>query len=203
MTGKIMKNAALLTLLLTLLAACVGGTTPPSRYYLLASDPGLAKVTKARVRDGFSIAVGPVAVPSHLDRLQIVTRKSNYQMQLAEFDLWAEPLNENLARILVENLSLLLGTDQVFTFAEKRGARVDMEVAIDVEKMDALPTGHAELVARWTVFRPKGREHLFTRRSRLRTTLTDGKFTTLAAAMSRNASELSVEIAVAIRQLTK
>jgi uncharacterized protein len=197
------QSAVLAMVLLTALAGCIGGTTPPSRYYLLASDPGLAKVQKARVRDDFSLAVGPVAVPSHLDRLQIVTRKDRHQLQLAEFDLWAEPLNENLVRILVENLSLLLGTDRVFTFAEKRGARMDMEVAIDVERIDALPTGHAELVARWTVFRSKGRKNLFTRRSRLRTTLKDGKFTTLAAAMSRNASELSMEIAVAIRQLTE
>ena len=197
------RSFALSGLLLALLGACVGGTTPPSRYYLLASDPGLGEVQKTRVRADLSVAVGPVSVPSHLDRLQIVTRKGRHQLGLAEFDLWAEPLDENLGRVLVENLSLLLGTDHVFTFAERRGARTDLEVAVDVERMDALPAGHAELVARWTVFRSKGRENLFTRRSRLRTPLADGTFDILAAAMSRNASELSMEIAVVIRQLTQ
>ena len=197
------RTIALSACLAAFLSGCIGGVTPPSRYYLLAPDPGLAEVEKARVRDDLSIAVGPVAVPSHIDRLQIVTRKDRHRLELAEFDLWAEPLNENLARILVENLSVLLGTDNVFNFAEKRGARVDLEIAIDFETIDAVPSRHAELVARWTVFRSKGRENLFTRRSRLRSPLADDGFGTLAAAMSRNASELSLEIAVVIRQLTQ
>ncbi len=196
-----MRTIVLATLCLAVLAGCVGGTTPPSRYYLLAADPALTQGEKVKVPAGFSVAVGPVDVPSHLDRLQIVTKKNRHQLELAEFDLWAEPLDENLGRILVENLSRILETDQVLTFEQKRGTPVDFEIAVDVEKMDAVSNTRAELVARWTVIRSRGREHLFTRRSRLQTPIEDTRFETLAEAMSRNASELSMEIATAIGQL--
>lgn len=185
--------------LVAALAGCVGGVTPPSRYYLLAADPGLATLPKAEGAAALSIAVGPVVVPEYLNRTQIVTRQTPYRIDLAEFDVWAEPLNENLARILVENLSRALGTDHVLTFAEKRGATVDFEVAVDVERLDTIGGKAVEFVARWTVTR--GREHVFTRRSRLHEPLADDRFETLAAAMSRAASELSVEIATAISQL--
>lgn len=195
--GKIVP-AMLLT---AALAGCVGGVSPPSRYYLLAADPGVAADTRIAVPNGLSVAVGPVTVPTYLDRNQIVTRRTPYQLDLAEFDIWAEPLDENLARVLVEDLSRVLGTDHVLSFNEKRGAEVDFEVAVDVEAMDATSGREAELVARWTV--TKGREHLFTRRSRLHAPLTDRDFATLAAAMSRNVAELGVEIATAIGQLAR
>lgn len=194
-----LRSVVLAAALVAALAGCVGGASPPSRYYLLAADPGLVPLAKTDGAAALSIAVGPVVVPEYLNRNQIVTRQTPYRIDLAEFDIWAEPLDENLARILVENLSRVLGTDHVLTFAERRGAAVDFEVAVDVERLDAVGGKAVEFVARWTVTR--GREHVFTRRSRLHEPLADGRFETLAAAMSRAASELSVEIATAIGQL--
>ncbi len=196
-----MRAFAISVLCLTVLGGCLGGPTQPSRYYLLAADPDLAPAAAA-VADEVTIAVGPVNVPSHLDRQQIVTRKDRYRLELAEFDLWAEPLHENLARILVENLSRLLGTDKVLGFGERRGGGVDYEVAVDVEAMDVVAGDGAELVARWTLTRTRGHEVLFIRRSRLRAPLADDRFESVAAAMSRDVSALSREIATAITQLT-
>lgn len=199
---NIVRSILPLVVTFTLLGGCVG-EVPPSRHYILASDPSLAPLEEVQVPAGMSISVGPVRVPSYLDRTQIVTKKSPYQLELAEFDIWAEPLDENITRILVENLSRILGTDQVLAFEERRGAPVDFEVAVDVEKMDAVENGPAELVARWTVLRSQRREHLLTRRSRFQTPLDGGRFEALAAAMSRNVSQLSLEIAAAIGELAQ
>jgi uncharacterized lipoprotein YmbA len=63
-----------------------------------------------------SVSIAPVEVPDYLDRLQIVTRDGNNGLKLAEFDRWGGSLGENIATVLVENLSLLLGSDRVFTY---------------------------------------------------------------------------------------
>jgi uncharacterized protein len=186
-----------------LLTACIGGPTPQSRYYLLSSSGDLAPTQATRSSEALSVSVGPVIVPAHLDRLEIVTKPSRHRLELAEFDLWAEPLDENIARILVENLSRLLGTDEVFRYEEKRGAPVDMEVAVDVERMEARASAKTELIVRWTLIRAKERDHLFTRRSRYVAKLNGPGFEALAAGMSRNIAELSVEIATAIAHFTK
>lgn len=185
---------------LAILGGCAVGVTPPSRYYLLASDPGLAPSDGIRAAKDLAVAIGPVTVPSYLDRIEIVINRTPYKLELAEFDTWAEPLDENLARVLVEDVSRLLGTDHVLTFSELRGAPVDFEVAVDVEQMGA-SGGAAILVARWTLIRSRSREHLLTRRSRFSTPLGDTGFETLVEGLSRNVGELSREIAVSIGQL--
>ncbi len=184
---------------IVILGGCgVGGVSPPSRYYLLAADPTLAQ-TDNRVPEPTSIAVGPVTVPSYLDRMQIVTNRTPYRLDLAEFDTWAEPLDENVTRVLVENLSRLLGTDRVLAFEERRSAPIDFEIAVDIERMGSSGKS-ADLVARWTLSRTSERQHLLTRRSRLQTPLADGEFDTLVKALSQNVADLSREIARAIEQ---
>lgn len=187
--------------MLLFLSACIGGTTPPSRYYLLSPDPDMARDNAVPAPRQISLAIGPVVIPPHLKRLQIVTKKTRHQLNLAEFDLWAEPLDQNMSRILVENLSTLLGTDEIFKFEEQRGTPVDYAIAVDVEKMEAILGEQAELVVRWTVVKSKGRQHVFTRRSRYSAPLQGSGFEEIAAAMSRNVGELSVEIATGLGQL--
>jgi hypothetical protein len=99
---------------LMLLAACATGTSAPSRFYVLApleapeAEPQLAPGERC-----LAIGIGPVEIPAYLDRPQIVTRLSNNELNLAEFDKWAEPLRDNLIRVLAENISSLLCTEPI------------------------------------------------------------------------------------------
>ena len=68
-------------------------------------DPGTAAA------QGPVIGVGPITVPKYLDRPQIVTRSGRNQLALGEFDRWAEPLQDNVLRVLAENLAFLIPTD--------------------------------------------------------------------------------------------
>ena len=56
---------------------------------------------------------GPVTVPPYLDRPQIVTRTSRAKLVLADFDQWAGPLADTIARVLSEDLSLLVPMERV------------------------------------------------------------------------------------------
>ena len=84
-----------IVLLTATLAACGSGPSAPSRFYVLSSPPDLAS-TKQQEKTGqeLIIGVGPVTLPPHLDRSQIVTQASQYRLELKELDQWAEPLKE-------------------------------------------------------------------------------------------------------------
>ena len=66
-----------------------------------------AATAEGRIR----IGLATVVVPEYLNRNEIVVNLDNTVYQLAEFNQWAEPLNENLTRVLEENLTNLLRDD--------------------------------------------------------------------------------------------
>jgi uncharacterized lipoprotein YmbA len=59
-----------------------------------------------------SIAVNRPSLPGYLDRQQLVTR-SGGQLVISDFDLWAEPLDACIARVLAGNLSRLTGSTNI------------------------------------------------------------------------------------------
>src|SRR5262245_54561997 len=97
---------------LFVLSGCLG-STPPTQFYLVPSLTGdTAPPVSAGQRD-LTLAVGPVTVPPYLDRPQIVTRTSRAKLGLADFDHWAGPLADTIARVLSEDLALLIPTERV------------------------------------------------------------------------------------------
>ena len=104
--STILANSALLCAALLTLAGCPSATE--SRFYLLTtlkeSAPGKAVV---KPLPGPALHVR-VKLAKYLHRPEIVTRVGPNQYRLAEYDRWAEPLQENLSDILAENLSGLL-----------------------------------------------------------------------------------------------
>ena len=86
----------------------------PSRFFTLsprlaAKDTGGSSEQTARL----SVGIGPVSVPAYLDRQELVTRIGQNQLRLSERDRWAEPLSENIARVVSQNISALLRADRI------------------------------------------------------------------------------------------
>ena len=189
-----------LVALLMVLGGCLGGGSPPSRFYLLSPIP--APEASAAAASGVAMGVGPVAVPEYLNRTQIVTRTGENQLELAEFDRWAEPLQKNLSRVLVLNLSTLLSTDRVALHPWNRSTPMDYQVIVDVARFEAGTDGAASLLARWSIVDGASREALLVRKSSFREPIADGGYQAAVASMSRAVATLSREIAGAIRDLS-
>lgn len=145
------------------LAGCAK-TEPPS-FYLLSSLPAPETRTRSTASDQPAIGVGPVTLPMHLDRPQLVTRANPNRLDLAEFDRWAEPLQGMFSRTLAENLSALMGTDLVYVLPRRRLPELDYQVAVEVFRFDWGADGQVNLLARWTIFADKQSDILLTRRS--------------------------------------
>lgn len=182
-----------------LLGACA--QTEPSRFYTLTP---MAEAETGNSSGGrLSIGVGPVDLPEHLNRPQIVTRSSANQFDLAEFDLWAEPLDETFARVLGENLSSLLGTDRVSVFPWSGATPIDYQVTVKVIRFDRDSAGVSWLITRWSVLRDDGAELLTTRKSTFQERVRPLDYPTTVAAMGNTLTAFSREIAAAIRKLVR
>ncbi len=147
-----------------------------------------------------SVAVGPVSIPASVDRPQIVVSMSANQVWLDEFNRWASPLQNNIARVVAENLVAMLGTPRVTIFPQTLSAAADYRAAIEVQRFDSAPGEAATLDAVWTVSRTKDGKSR-TGRTTVRETAADKSYDALAAAHSRAVARLSRDIADAVRAL--
>ena len=123
----------------------------PSRFYLLNTLTASETVLATAAARGPVIGVGPVTVPKYLDRPQIVTRVGRNQLALGEFDRWAEPLQDNIFRVLAQNLMRLIPTDQILLHPWPRSATLDYQVSVEVLQFDGWFGGESTLLARWSI----------------------------------------------------
>lgn len=187
--------------LLVLLSGCLpGAKTDPSRFYLLRSTAMGEPVLGGRK---VSVGVGPVALPQYLDRPQIVTQTAGNQLNVSEFNRWAEPLTDNFSRVMANNLGLLLGTDQVFAFPWGGSVAIDYQVKVEVTRFVGQLGGESSLVVRWSVLGDRGRKVLLSRRSQLSAGASGAGYDSLVMAMNQTLTDLSREVARAIRSLPK
>jgi hypothetical protein len=141
--------------------------------------------------------VGPVSVPASVDRPEFVVQIAPHRVEVDEFNRWAAPLGEGIARTVAGDLAALLGTPDVATapFANFDPA---YRVTINVQRFDSVQGESALLEAVWTVRSTAGGA---TRSGRTlaREVLEGQGFDAFAAAHSRALARLSADIAAAIR----
>jgi uncharacterized lipoprotein YmbA len=182
-------------------ALMVGGcASQPSRFYLLSAlaNPEIASPGTSG-QQGPTIGVGPVTLPRYVDRPQIVTRTSPYEIKLAEFDRWAEALDTNFSRAFAENLSLLLPTARVVMSPWSRATLIDYQVTVDVTQFLSQVGGDSLLIADWTLFKGEGQDVLTSGRSRFSASPSGQDYAAIVAAMSQTVASLSREIATTVR----
>jgi uncharacterized lipoprotein YmbA len=171
-------------------------STPASRFYTLS-----AANAPAATSSNLSMVVGPVSVPAVVDRPQIVVTTGPNQVRLEDFNRWASPLQNNISRVVAENLVAMLGAPRV-TLSQSLGADADYRAAIEVQTFESAPGEAATLDAVWTVRRTKdGRTE--TGRTTVREALQEKGYDALAAAHSRGLARLSRDIADGVLALER
>ena len=145
------KGALLIFLAGTvLLAGCVLTTAPVSYYHLSALDAARTPPVSAEAGT-MVLGIGPVRLPEYLDRPQLVTRMTPNRLHLSDSHRWAEPLGENIPRVVGENLSALLGTDRILLHPWPVFRTADYQVMVQVLHFENESDGAARLVALWSV----------------------------------------------------
>jgi uncharacterized lipoprotein YmbA len=173
------------------MAAC--GPTAPSRFYTLGSTatPG------APLANPSPIMIGSVSVPASVDQPQFVVQVAPNRVEVDEFNRWAAPLTDSIARAVAGNLALQLGTPQVATVQLPNFTPVYM-VTIEVQRFDSI-RGEAVFEDAVWVVRDNTSGATRSGRTSARETVQGKDFEALAAAHSRALATLSGDIAGAIR----
>jgi uncharacterized lipoprotein YmbA len=201
--AKVLNSGIAAIFLLCLLFLCGCASEPPKYYVLHSLQSEVPGVKMARAQNDLTIGVGPIKIPEYLDRPQMATRSTPDSLKFAEFDKWAEPLEKDLARVLAENLSILLSTDRVVVFPWAGPMHVLYQVTVDVAQMEYTPDGKVMLVAGWSVLGNEGGELLAIKRSRIIVPVQSTGFEAIASAQSRAVGDMSREIAACIESLPK
>ena len=190
------KHIAIIVLALAL-AGCLGGQSPPTSFYMLSplnpSQTGtLAATADGRIRIGLST----VTVPEYLNRSEIVINLDNTVYQLADFSKWAEPLSDNLTRVLEENLTNLLHDDSIDIFlASDSSILPDYRLEVDVLRLDGNLGDQVTLVAQWALLAAEEDDLIVMRRSEYQASAADNTYKELVMAKSRTIEKLSQDIA--------
>jgi uncharacterized lipoprotein YmbA len=177
------------------IAGCA--VTQPANFYTLspAAEPTVAK----RSAEGLVVGLGPITLPQYLDRPDIVTRAGANQMQLAEFNKWAEPLEPMLTRIMAEDLYALLDASDVIPIPQRGDIYLDRVIEVDISRFDADAAGQVALDARWRIYEGDNETLLASGRSQITEPCAPPPdFDAIVAAMSRALGQASEEIARAI-----
>ncbi|UCD35235.1 MAG: membrane integrity-associated transporter subunit PqiC [Nitrospiraceae bacterium] len=185
-----------LCLAIIVLGGCT--STSPTRFYTLNPLVNPDETWQSSGKNDRVLGIGPVTLSAYLDRPQIVTGVSENEYAISEFDRWAGNLRDNISFVLAENISHLLGTDEVYVYPWKQTITVDFQVEVNVIRFHGTSDGTVLLSARWSVSEDDGKKALLFRLSNYQEPVHGKGYDALVSAKSRILANFSSDIADAI-----
>ncbi|MFK8020250.1 MAG: membrane integrity-associated transporter subunit PqiC [Pseudomonadales bacterium] len=179
-------------LILLALSAC--SSQPPTRYYNLQALTGNA----LEIELGNAIAsvgIGPVNIPSELDRPGIVSQEADGGLKIASYSIWAGDLEENFTRVMASVLADQTGLDRVYAAPWDTRFRPVHQVRLDVQHFGGVLGKEVRLDVLWTLSADSGRELLYSKRSRLVGEPDDASYAAYVTALSELIVEFGKELA--------
>jgi uncharacterized lipoprotein YmbA len=176
----------------------------PNQFFSLVSLPQAQRPGTQRDNSGdTTYALGPITLPAYLDREALVTRVSPTQLRYSEFDYWAGPLKDNIASVLLQNLSALTGSDRIVVYPWPNNAKFDYQIAVEVIRFEKNASGDCQLTARWAIKDGRTQNDLIVRESQFTHQASAADTAAAVAALSATLGDLSQEIATSLHGLPK
>lgn len=189
-----MQRVFILLVSSLMLAGCAGGISPVTRFYTLEAPPAAA-YAPLPVPAGLSIGLGPIELPDLLNRPQIVSRDDGNRVEIGSFDNWAGSLQDNMARLMIQQLMVQLNTTRIATYPWPRYREVDYQIRLDVLRFDGVLGGATALKGLWTLVDGKGRRELDTGAFAFEDRAESGEYAGLVAALGRMTARLTDQLA--------
>lgn len=180
--------------LLGTLAGCLLRGTPPRTYVLSA----MSAPDGSGSRRGPVVGVGPVALAAYLDYRSIVVREAGERVSLSSAHQWAEPLKDGVARVIAENLAVMVPTDAVVLFPWHAPRVVGYRVTVEIFRFDGRLGGPVGLNGQWRLLDGAGKQ-LEQQAVVLVEPVADATYAAMVASQNRLLAAVSQGIAAAIR----
>lgn len=144
-----------------IIAGC--GSSPTVRYYALDTiDNRVAQDDEGSP----IIAVGAFRMPEYLNRSQMVTRGPGAEINVDDFNRWAEPLDDAIHRVLASNLDVLLESVVVVAFPSSAVLNIDYRLMGRFDRFTSGQDGLVVLDVQWGMADSAGAVRLSPRRVR-------------------------------------
>jgi hypothetical protein len=185
--------------MISLLLGC-SSSSPPPKYFTLSSfaSPKPAESSLSR-NENIVIGIGPVEIPDYLDKPEIVTRTLSNELTLSEFNLWGGSLKMDVTRVLIENISSFLVSEPVTIVPWRAHVPGSYRIPIYLFRLDAIPDGTVSLKAKWGIVAKDGKTVMAIRESSITKPVKGKEYNDTVNAMSDVLTDLSKEIASAIK----
>jgi hypothetical protein len=184
-----MRRPGVLAALLAVVAA--GCSSPQPSLYTLERSAGTPDE-----RALAPVVVREVNVARYLDRPQIVTHRTAYELAYSDTERWGEPLDEMVPRVLTEDLTQRLPATRIAGAASGMVPEAERILIVNIDRFDADPDGTVVLEARWAV-RTEQRAGTF-EKTRITVRAASTHAADLVAAMSTGLGQLGDQLAAAI-----
>lgn len=200
------KNVLLI--LFTLVVLQLGcGSSKPSRFYVLTPILDVEPETaQSDFKSGISVGIDKLSMPEYLLKPQIATYSSANRMEYAEYDRWAESLDENFSRVLAENLSKLLPSENVYIFPWKSSTIIQYYSTFKIMRFTQEADGNISLIVFWSLFDNKTTKELLRKKTTLKQlgpTADPMNYGRLVQIMSQLVEEFSREVVAELQAITK
>ena len=205
MIKRILARAVALTLGIAMLFSIgCAGRSLSARFYVLS--PMAFSMAETINISGFSqktvIGISPVTLPKYLRKSQIVTRTGGNELHLAEYERWAGKIEEDIGRVITENLGHILDTDKVVSYSSMEPISSDYIIKMDISRFDGRLGGNLEFFVRWAIFDSQGKVLYGIKATHISEPTTGNGYADMVAAQSRALYNFSRELADVIKKLT-
>lgn len=171
--------------------------TPSVTYYLL--NPVIAGQGSPTESEGdrtMTVGIRPIGLPGYVNRVQMVRRIGQNQLEVSSFHRWADYPDRMIQRVLGENLQILMADARVYSAPWPAGLEPDVTVDFTFLELIGSTEKSMLLSALWTIT-GKG-DPWPSHRTTLSETMTGTGFDDLATAHSRALEALCREVADAL-----
>ncbi len=138
---------SLLPILPLLFCAC-GALKPidddPVRHLLESSAAARTPTSSSP-----AVAIARPSLPPYLERSELITRTGDGRLEIHEKDLWSEPLDGAISRVVADNLRRLTGSTNIQPAGNFITRDYTYLVEIRIERFDPLPDGSLLLECTW------------------------------------------------------
>jgi uncharacterized lipoprotein YmbA len=181
------------------------GSSKPSRFYVLTPIlDAEAGMELSRSASEISVGIDKLLMPERLLKPQIATYTSANQLEYAEYDRWAESLDENFVRVLADNLSKLLSSENVYIFPWKSSTDLQYYMTFEIMQFSQGADKNISLIVFWSIYDTTTTKQLIRKKTILKQpgpTTAPMDYGRLVQVMSQLVEEFSREVATELKTI--
>ncbi len=173
--------------------------TSASNFYILTPTNNYKQINPNTESD-ISIGIGSLEFPDYLRKPQITTFRNNNEIYFDEYNRWAEPLDENFTHIVLENLSNMIPTNNIYLFMWPEENPNIFQITIKIDQFGMSSDSTVVLDARWAVSTSNEIAFLMTEKSSYQERITNLDYNQIAVSMSKLTGDLCKDIASEVKR---